>query len=95
MPHRHNFSGLQLAVGLGWCLALVSACQAPDVRGLHRLACQQAAVSLDLQSIGQMDALRKALGVAPNVDPIATCKELGVDMSAQQESSQPGGLDTN
>ena len=49
------------------------------------LACQQAAVSLDLQSIGQMDALRKALGVAPNVDPIATCKELGVDMSAQQE----------
>ena len=95
MSQWFSLSGLQLTVGLGLCLSLVSACQAPDASGLHKMACQQAAVSLDLQSIGQMDALRKALGVAPNVDPLATCKELGVDMSAQQESSKPGELNSN
>lgn len=84
-------SGLLLTLGLGGCLALASACQAPDGQALHKLACEQAAAALDLQSVGQIDALRKALGVAPDVDPIATCRALGVPMEprgAEPESKQ-------
>ena len=103
MSHRFSLSGLQLAVGLGLCLGLVSACQAPDARALHKMACQQAAVSLDLQSIGQMDALRKALGVAPDVDPINHCRSLGAVMEPQvkqnteesPEGANEGGSESN
>ena len=64
-------------------LGLLSACGAPDTKALHTLACQQAANTVDLQSVAQLDLLRKALGVAPGVDPIGTCKALGVDMSSK------------
>jgi len=37
---------------------------------------------LNMQSVREMDALRKALGLAPDVDPVSRCKELGVDMEA-------------
>ena len=71
-----------MALGVGLSLAvLASACRAPDPRALQKLACEQAAASLDMQSVSQMDALRKALGVAPDVDPISTCKALGATMT--------------
>ena len=51
---------------LAWqLLALVAGCGRPDGRALQALACQQVANSIDLQSVAQLDALRKALGVAP------------------------------
>ena len=59
-------------------LGLISACAKPDSQALHKLACQQVAHSIDLQSVGQLDLLRKALGIAPDVDPIGTCRQLGV-----------------
>mgnify|MGYP006280770959 CR=1 FL=1 len=59
-------------------LGLISACSKPDSQALHKLACQQVANSIDLQSVSQLDLLRKALGVAPDVDPIGTCRQLGV-----------------
>ncbi|MEB3233802.1 MAG: hypothetical protein VKM98_00100 [Cyanobacteriota bacterium] len=61
-------------------MALLSACGAPDPKALQTLACQQAAQSVDLQSVAQLDLLRKALGLAPDVDPLGACKALGVDM---------------
>jgi hypothetical protein len=61
--------------------ALSSGCRPPDGRALHKLACEQAAASLDMQSVSQVDALRKALGLAPDVDPISTCKALGANMT--------------
>jgi hypothetical protein len=61
-------------------LTLLSGCGAPDTRALKKLACEQAAASLDMQSVAQLDALRKALGVAPGVDPIAQCRSLGAVM---------------
>jgi ABC-type transporter Mla MlaB component len=61
--------------------ALSTGCRPPDGRALHKLACEQAAASLDLQAVGQIDALRKALGLAPDVDPIRTCKALGATMT--------------
>jgi hypothetical protein len=62
-------------------LALLSGCGAPNTEALKKLACEQAAASLDMQSVAQLDALRKALGVAPGVDPIAQCRSLGAVMN--------------
>lgn len=67
-------------------LALLAGCGRPDGRALQTIACQQVANTIDLQSVGQIDALRKALGLAPGVDPIGTCRELGVKM----EPGAPG-----
>lgn len=64
-------------------IGLLSSCGAPDLKALQKIACEQAAASIDLQSITQMDALRKALGVAPDVDPINHCRSLGAVMEAQ------------
>ncbi len=83
-----------LTLGLGGCLGLASGCQAPDGKALHKLACEQAAVSLDLQSVGQMDALRKALGLAPDVDPIGTCRALGVRMDSRAPEPKPAEAET-
>ena len=72
-------------------LGLLSACGAPDTKALHTLACQQAANTVDLQSVAQLDLLRKALGVAPGVDPIGTCKALGVDMNPKNATPESSG----
>ncbi len=68
-------------------LGLLAGCGRPDGRALQTIACQQVASTIDLQSVGQIDALRKALGLAPGVDPISTCRELGVTM----DPGAPGG----
>lgn len=61
-------------------LGLLAGCGRPDGRALQTIACQQVANTIDLQSVGQIDALRRALGLAPGVDPIGACRELGVTM---------------
>ena len=71
-------------------MALAAGCGAPDLKALQKLACQQASASIDLQSVSQMDALRKALGLAPGVDPLGTCRALGVAMEPQpRPGAQP------
>ena len=81
--------GPVLGLGVVLVSGLLAACQAPDSRALHKLACEQAAAHLDMQSVSQMDALRKALGVAPGVDPISTCKQLGADMTPRPNAEAP------
>jgi len=54
-----------VSVALWAVLALLAGCGPPDGRALKRLACEQVSNSIDLQSMAQLDALRKALGVAP------------------------------
>ena len=88
---RHRFPA---ALGGILVTGLVAGCQAPDVPALQKLACEQAATNLDMQSVAQMDALRKALGVAPGVDPISACKALGADMTPQGSQSKPGDKTT-
>ena len=68
-------------------LALLSGCGPPNTEALKKLACEQAAASLDMQSVAQLDALRKALGVAPGVDPIEQCRSLGAVMNPGAGSS--------
>jgi hypothetical protein len=67
-------------------LGLLAGCGRLDGRALQTIACQQVANTIDLQSVGQVDALRKALGLAPGVDPIGACRALGVRM----DPSAPG-----
>lgn len=80
---------------------LLIGCGAPDTRALKTIACEQAAASLDMQSVSQIDALRKALGLAPGVDPLQQCRALGVKMepaagaagSAQNEEGRRGEVE--
>ncbi|NDC34661.1 MAG: hypothetical protein EBZ51_04565 [Synechococcaceae bacterium WB9_2_112] len=69
---------ISVAAALGGLVA----CGRPDSRALQQLACQHVASSIDVQSVSQIDTLRKALGVAPGVDPLRTCRELGVPMGS-------------
>ncbi len=77
-------------VGACIALALVSGCGRPDTQALKKLACEQVATGIDLQSVVQLDALRKALGLAPGVDPIASCRALGVPMEPQPQPQGTG-----
>jgi len=70
---------------------LLIGCGAPDTRALKTIACEQAAASLDMQSVSQMDALRKALGLAPGVDPLQQCRALGVRMEPAGGSAAGSG----
>lgn len=70
----------------GAALALAG-CGKPNVTALQKLACEQAAASVDLQSVQQLDTLRKALGVAPNVDPLAFCSSIGAVMPSPSPPS--------
>jgi hypothetical protein len=72
-------------------LGLLAGCGRPDGRALQTIACQQVANTIDLQSVGQIDTLRKALGLAPGVDPIGTCRELGVKMEPAAPGAGGGG----
>ena len=89
-PRRRTAQARDL--GLGLLLALTAStlagCQGTDGRALQKLACEHAAANLDMQSVSQMDALRKALGVAPDVDPINTCKALGAEMTPHPNQEQ-------
>ncbi len=76
---------------LATTVLLLSGCGAPDTRALKKLACEQAAASLDMQSVAQMDALRKALGIAPGVDPIEECRSLGAAMGPAPGRTTPSG----
>jgi hypothetical protein len=80
-----------LPVGVGLALLLLAGCGRPDGPALQKLACEQVARSIDLQSVGQLDALRKALGVAPGVDPIQTCRDLGVPMQPRTQAERSDG----
>lgn len=68
------------AAALAVSASNLSGCRPPDTQALKKIACEQTAASLDMQSVSQMDALRKALGLAPDVDPIRACTELGANM---------------
>lgn len=81
------------AVMRRWSLLLVmtplvlSGCGTPDTRALKKIACEQAAANLDMQSVSQLDALRKALGLAPGVDPIQQCRSLGATMEPPADAA--------
>ncbi len=78
------------AVGACIAVALLVGCGRPDTQALKKLACGQVAATIDLQSVAQLDMLRKALGLAPGVDPIGTCRSLGVTMEPRPQTPTAG-----
>ena len=66
-------------------LLALGGCGKPDVTALQKLGCEQAAATVDLQSVKQLDTLRKALGVAPDVDPVAFCESIGAQMTSPNQ----------
>jgi len=77
-------------VGACIALALLPGCGRPDTQALKKLACEQVANTIDLQSVAQLDALRKALGLAPGVDPIESCRALGATMGPGPQGENSG-----
>jgi hypothetical protein len=71
------FQLLIRAVALAPASLVLASCGPPDTQALQHLACQQAGANLDMQSLTQMDALRKALGLAPEVDPMGPAARSG------------------
>lgn len=69
----------------------LAGCGQPDPRALQRMACEQARANLDLQSVSQLDGLRKALGLAPDVDPVGFCRSIGVPFEPAPGSPEPSG----
>ena len=78
------------AVGACIAVALLAGCGRPDTEALKKLACGQVAATIDLQSVAQLDTLRKALGLAPGVDPIGICRSLGVTMEPRPQTQTAG-----
>jgi hypothetical protein len=72
---------------------LLSGCGTPDTRALKKIACEQASANLDMQSVAQIDALRKALGLAPGVDPIQQCRSLGARMGPPADATDGAAHD--
>lgn len=72
-------------------LLLLHGCGPPDTKALQKLACEQASTSLDMQSVAQIDALRKALGVAPGVDPIQHCRSIGAEIDSAPDGESGDG----
>jgi hypothetical protein len=91
LPPLGSMNHRRLAMATGLLLlgaASLSGCRPPDTQALKKIACEQAAASLDMQSVSQMDALRKALGLAPDVDPIRVCTELGANMKPSTQAPE-------
>jgi hypothetical protein len=93
-PTKTSLIGMA-AVLFGLGATSLSGCRPPDTQALKKLACEQAAASLAMQSVSQMDALRKALGLAPDVDPIQTCRDLGANMQPPNGNAESGSEASN
>lgn len=80
-------------VGACITVTLLAGCGRPDTQALKKLACEQVASTIDLQSVAQLDALRKALGLAPGVDPIESCRALGATITPGPQGEGGGSVD--
>ena len=65
--------GLALLAGLAGCA---------DPNAWKRTACEQAHAQLGQATVQQIELLRKALGLAPEVDPVAYCRSIGAAMGS-------------
>jgi hypothetical protein len=64
---------LALLAGLAGCA---------DPNAWKRTACEQASAQLGAATVQQIELLRKALGLAPEMDPVAYCRSIGAAMGS-------------
>jgi len=79
---RVGLIALALVAGLTGCA---------DPNAWKRTACQQASAQLGAATVQQIELLRKALGLAPEVDPVAYCRSIGASMGSPAPSPSPSG----
>lgn len=84
-PHRPatpwGVVGLALLVGLAGCA---------DPQAWKRTACEQAQAQLGEATVQQIELLRKALGLADQVDPVAYCRSIGAAMGSPTAPADGG-----
>ena len=73
--------GLALLAGLAGCA---------DPNAWKRTACEQAHAQLGQATVQQIELLRKALGLAPEVDPVAYCRSIGAAMGSPAPTQAEG-----
>ncbi len=73
--------GLVLLAGLAGCA---------DPNAWKRTACEQAQAQLGQATVQQIELLRKALGLAPEVDPVAYCRSIGAAMGSPAPTPAEG-----
>ena len=73
---------LALLAGLAGCA---------DPNAWKRTACEQASAQLGAATVQQIELLRKALGLAAEVDPVAYCRSIGASMGSPAPSPSPSG----
>ena len=73
--------GLVLVAGLAGCA---------DPNAWKRTACEQAHAQLGQATVQQIELLRKALGLAAEVDPVAYCRSIGAAMGSQAPTPAEG-----
>jgi len=73
--------GLALLAGLAGCA---------DPNAWKRTACEQAHAQLGQATVQQIELLRKALGLAPEVDPVAYCRSIGAAMGSPAPTPAEG-----
>ena len=73
--------GLALLAGLAGCA---------DPNAWKRTACEQAHAQLGQATVQQIELLRKALGLAPEVDPVAYCRSIGAAMGSHAPTPAEG-----
>ena len=83
------------SVGASFSLALLGVYGRPDTQALNKQAYEQVASTIDLQSVGQLDTLHKALGLAAGVDLIGTSHSLGITMEAKPQGKNSGESSTS
>jgi len=75
---------LALVAGLAGCA---------DPNAWKRTACEQASAQLGAATVQQIELLRKALGLAAEVDPVAYCRSIGAAMGSTAPSPSPSGTE--
>ncbi len=80
---RRSWLGLPLLAGLALVAGLVGCA---DPNAWKRTACDQAQAQLGQATVQQIELLRKALGLAAEVDPVAYCRSIGAAMGGPAPS---------
>ena len=75
---------LALVAGLAGCA---------DPNAWKRTACEQASAQLGAATVQQIELLRKALGLAPEVDPVAYCRSIGAAMGGEAPNPSPAATE--
>ena len=89
-PARASWLTPAPALGLASLALLAGLVGCADPNAWKRTACEQAHAQLGQATVQQIELLRKALGLAPEVDPVAYCRSIGAAMGSPAPTPAEG-----